>query len=156
MAEFNAEQYNAITVSEDKIAPSYQNARKKVVLDKYTFTANVISIGDEILFSKIPESAIITNAKIFIPASLGTTGVFSMGLKAHVDLDGATVAEDNDSLVDGADGGGQAAVKESTLACVGLYKKIGKGGAQPFLYCDEATDAANGLDIWMEVEYALP
>ena len=155
MTILNGKNYNDITVLEKKIQPSKQNARVKCIVEEYTFLGEA-SIGDTILLSKIPESATILSAKVFIPASLGTTGIFHLGLAAHVDKDGTAVALDDDSLVQSADGGGQAANKSDALGSVGLFKEIGLGGAQPYLYASEATDAATGLKIHVVIEYSLP
>ena len=94
MATFNMDNYAAITDSEVKVGPSKQNARVKCIIDEYTLGAE-LAINDELLLNKIPESAILVDAYVWIPASLGTTGIVSMGLKAYTDLDGNTVAEDD-------------------------------------------------------------
>jgi len=156
MSETNMTQYSAITDSGNKVEPSYVNARKKVMVDRYTFSGNAgVSIGDTFLMNKIPENALILGAKIFCP-SLGTAGIFSLGLAAYTNRDGTSVSADNNSLVNQADAGGQVVNKSDDLNSVAIGKEIGAGGAQPYLYCDEAPDAEDGVEIIAIVEYALP
>lgn len=147
--------YNAIQVNDTKVDPSMQNAKKKVVFDEYVLLAE-LAVNDELLMNKIPEGAIILDAGCFIPTTLGATGIIDMGLKAHVDKDGSAVAEDSDSLIQQADGGGQAVYDKSGIGAVGIGKKIGKGGAQPFLICTELSAAGTGIKISAYVEYMLP
>lgn len=150
------DKYAAITDNDNKVEPSYINARKKVLVDRFTFSGDAgVSIGDTFLMNKIPESALILGAKIFC-GNLGSAGIFSMGLAAHVDRDGNSVAADDNSLVNQADAGGQVVNKSDDLNSVAIGKEIGKGGAQPYLYCDEAPDSEDGEEIIAIVEYALP
>mgnify|MGYP003635156363 CR=1 FL=1 len=153
MAEFNMVN-KALKASDVKIAPGKHDSGIKCIVDSYVFGAEA-SIGDEYQMTKIPEGATILGAHIFAPASLGTTGIFNMGLKAYTNKDGTSVVEDDNSLVQLADGGGQAVLKEQALGSVALHKEIGKGGAEPFLIASEATDAATGLTIYSAVFYSL-
>lgn len=155
MADFNMDNLESISVDERKIGPAKQNARVKCVMDEFTLTAEMAS-GDEYLMVKIPETAIILDAYIKIPVSLGTSGKLDMGLKAHIDLDGNAIAEDLDALVFDADAGGQAVLKRSDLTSVALLRQIGKGGAQPFLRASELSDVGDGLKIQAVVTYLLP
>lgn len=145
----------AAKIAGSKIAPGKHNSHIKCIVDEYTLLGET-SIADELLMAKIPEGAKIIGAHVFSPASLGTSGIFHMGLKAYVNKDGTSVVEDTDSLVQSADAGGQAVLKEAALGSVALHKEIGKGGAQPFLYASEATQAGTGLKVYAAVFYLLP
>ena len=155
MALFNMDNLESISVNEEKIGPGKQNARVKCVMDEFTLTAE-LGVGDEFLMSKIPETALILDAYIKIPVSLGTQGKLDMGLKAHVDLAGVSVSEDLDSLVFDADAGGQAVLQRASLTSVALLSQIGLGGAQPFLRASEISDAGIGDKIQAMVIYLLP
>jgi len=144
----------ALKDADVKIDPSKHDSKVKCIIDEYTFLGET-SIGDELNMTKIPEGAKILGAHVFCPASLGTTGIFQMGLRSYVNKAGTTVAEDNDSLVQAADAGGQAVLKEQALGSVALHKEVGLGGVEPFLYASEATDAATGLKIYSAVFYSL-
>ena len=65
MATFNMDNYAAITDSEVKVGPSKQNARVKCIIDEYTLGAE-LAINDELLLNKIPESAILVDAYVWI------------------------------------------------------------------------------------------
>lgn len=152
---FEMDNLRTFATDEKKIDPAKQNARVKTIVDEFTLTAEMI-VTDEFLMSLIPETALLLDAYIKIPVSLGTQGKLDMGLKAHVDLAGNAVAEDFDSLVFDADAGGQAVLQRSALTSVALLSQIGKGGAQPFLRASELSDVGIGKKIQAVVRYSLP
>jgi len=154
MTIFNMDNFKTTSVDEKKIGPSKFNGEVHTIMDEFTLTAEM-AIGDEYLMPFIPETALILDAYIRVPASLGTTGKLDMGLKAHVDLGGVAVVEDIDSLVFDADAGGQAVLQRSALNAA-LLSQIGLGGAQPFLRASEASDVGIGLKIQATVRYLLP
>ena len=152
MATLNSVNY-AKTQNNQKIDPAEMNGRMKGMHDSYTLPGVVLAANDEVNSSFIPEGAIITNAWIKSP-SLGTTGILQMGLRAHVDEDGAAVAEDPDGLVASADAGGQAVFQNNGTEDL-IGSKIGKGGAQVFLKCTEVSTLTAVKFEW-HVEYLLP
>lgn len=152
MATLNSVNY-AKTQNNQKVSPGEDNARAKGIYDSYTLPGVVLAANDEINSLFIPEGAIITEAWIKSP-SLGTTGIVSMGLRAFSDIDESAIAEDPNGLVNQADAGGQAVMKRiSTEALLG--KKIGKGGAQVFLFCDEVSTETD-IKIEWHVGFLLP
>lgn len=154
MAIFKMDNYTEFNVNDGKVGPGMQNAGESIVFDEYTLLAE-LAVNDELLLPEIPEGAVLLNAKVKIPATLGASGILDMGLKAHVDRDGNAVAEDQDSLIQQADGGGQAVLDESGIGAVGIGTKIGLGGAQPFLKCTEVSTAGTGIKIQAWVEYSI-
>lgn len=154
MATLNMDNYSSIQDSEKKIGPAKQNGRVKCLIDEITLAADVAA-NDELLMSKLPETAVILDAYIK-SGNLGTQGKFDLGLKAHQLLDGSQVAEDQDSLVFDADAGGQAVKQDASLSSVALGSQIGKGGAQPFLTCTESSDAGTGVKVQVVIVYSLP
>ena len=103
MADLNMDNY-AIKLADNKVDPSKQNAKKKAVYDKYTLLAE-LAVNDELPMNLIPEGALILDAGVKIGATLGASGILDMGLKSYVNRAGTTVAEDQDSLIQQADGG---------------------------------------------------
>lgn len=152
MATLNAVNY-AKTQDNAKVEPGEDNSHKRGMYDSYTLQGAVLAANDEINSLKLPEGALITGAWIKSP-SLGTTGIVSLGLRAHTDYDGNSVSEDANGLVDQADAGGQAVKKDgSTEALIG--SKIGKGGAQAFIFCDEVS-TNDDVKIEWHIEYLIP
>src|SRR5690606_38007182 len=96
MATLNSINYAKIQ-NNQKVGPGEQNARVKAVYDSYALSA-VINNNDEIDSLNLPEGAIISKAWIKSP-SMGATGIFQMGLRAHEDPSETAVAEDPDGLV---------------------------------------------------------
>lgn len=126
----------------------------RVVADKYVSAASVPAVTQEILFPLIPEGAKIIDAYLKTSATSGATGSLQMGLKSYVNEAGTTVAEDNDSLIPATVTTGGAVLARAAAASVGLGVKVGKGGAQPFIYAG-ATFANAGVTIEAVVEYAV-
>ena len=146
---------------EKKIQAGFQDGRTKTVMDKFFIDAAGIplALNDELeMGENIPEGAIILDAYIMIDGTTGANGQLSMGLRAHDQLDETAVAEDDNSLVDVADSGGQSALKRSDNTSVSISKQIGVGGAQAFIKCVEAMASipAGGLNIVAVVEYLKP
>ena len=148
MDEFDEFQNN-----DGKADPGKVNAKLRIIVDEITLAADG-AINDEILMSKIPEGARIVDAYIRSD-DLGAAGILDFGLKAHTNKAGDAVSEDQDSLVQQADAGGQAVLKRALLGCVGIGLEIGVGGAQPFLKFTEASDAGVGDTIQAVVIYSL-
>jgi len=152
--EFNMDNYNEFKVNGGKVAPGMQNAKIKTVFDEYTLAAELV-VDDTFLMPSIPEGALIIEAGIFIDTTLGTSGILDMGLAAHVDNLGADVAANSDSLIQQADGGGQAVMDKSGIGAAAIGKKIGKGGAQPSLIVTEVSTAGTGVKIQAWVSYLI-
>lgn len=139
----------AVISSGKKVLPGQEDGRVKGLYDKFTLT-EVLALSAEIDSLDIPEGATITNAWIK-SANLGSTGIVSMGLRAHEDIDGNPISEDADGLVASADAGGAAVFQRNAGEAL-IGKTIGKGGAQVFLTCTEASTNTSG-DIEWVVEY---
>lgn len=139
----------AIISAGKKVSPGQEDGRVKGLYDSFTLT-EVLALNAEIDSLYIPEGALITNAWIKSP-SLGSTGTVQMGLRAHENSDAGDVPEDSDGLVASADAGGQAVFQRNAGEAL-IGKTIGKGGAQVFLTCTEASTATSGTIEWV-VEY---
>ena len=140
-------------VKTPKLDKGLKNGRIKVLQDEYTFPADAFAANDEINSISLPKGAKIIDAEVMAP-SLGTTGIFSMGLRASLDADGNTLAEDADSLVASADFGGAAARQRMGSAEAALDQKLGDE-AQVFLTCTEVTTAAEDLVLKWKVYYVV-
>jgi len=123
----------------------------KVLRDTYTLAA-AFALNDELDMGFVPEGSTIIDCKVIIPASVGATGIFTVGYRAFVDSDGNTVSEDADALILSADAGGQAVFARMLAGVAGYGKKVGKGGAQIFATCTEVVGATGG-QITIEVQY---
>jgi hypothetical protein len=125
-----------------KYPPGEYNGNVKMLMDTYTFPGAVFSASDFILIGTLPVGARVVGAGIRIPASLGTTGIFDLGTDA-----------DPNGFVSGCDGGGQAAVKQSsTEALIGTKYSV---ETDVKLDCTEATDVATGLTVTAWVKYVV-
>jgi hypothetical protein len=153
MAEFNMDNYSAYADDSGKATPNEVNARVKCLIDEYTLLAE-LSVNDELLLHKLPEGAKIIDA-ILDSDQLGTTGILDLGLKAYTNKAGSSVAEDADALIASADAGGQAVKAKMAAGAAGFGAEIGKGGAQPFVTCTEASDAGTGDTIRVVILYSL-
>lgn len=142
----------------EKADPTEINARVKCIHEVYLMNA-IIATNDEIDMPSIPEGALVKSAAILIDGSTGAGGIFDLGLRAFTDLDENAVVEDSNSLVQAADAGGQAVNKRDAAASIlgSILGKIGKGGAQLFATCTEATTTtvATPRTIEIFVEYML-
>lgn len=146
-----------------KIQAGFQDGRTKKVCDILLIPAGgaPMALNEELnVGENLPEGAIITDAYIQINDTTGANGQLSMGFREHKLLDeaGTVVAEDDNSLVDVADSGGQSALKRSDNTSVALLSQVGVGGAQAFIKCVEAMAAipAGGLKIVAVVEFMKP
>lgn len=151
---FNMDNYNEFKVTGGKVDPGMYNAKKKTVFDEYTLAAELV-VGDTFLLPALPEGALIIEAGIYIDTTLGTSGIFDMGLEAYVNKDGDDVVADPNSLIQQADGGGQAVNDRSGIGAVAIGKTIGKGGAQPVLIVTEVSTAGDGVKIQAWVDYII-
>lgn len=136
----------------EKVAPGAYNSRVKCLPIQAVLSAN-LAVNDEIEGLKLPENAKIVDATLRVSGTTGTTGIFSMGLKAgkvydeDEDSGDADFSKDADALVNGVDAGGQAALGRMAAGNVmlgGTKRRVGKGGLQVFITCTEATTA---LDV---------
>jgi hypothetical protein len=142
MATVEAAGFAAAYTNNAKYGKGLVNGSVMMMMDTYTFPANAYAINGLISVGKLPAKAKVIDAGISIPASLGTVGIFDLGVVADVD-----------GFVSGADGGGQSAVKKaSTEALIGSEFAV---ETLVQLKCTEATDAALGLTITAWVEYVV-
>lgn len=151
MATFYMDNYKKAYVDKPsaKIAPGESIGAVKFSYDEITLGQAVIALNDVIKTSlRVTKGAKIMDAGILIPASLGTTGIFSLGRAAS-----ALNVADPDSLVVAADAGGQAALAKATAASVDLLKDIEEDELMFDLTCTEATSAANGLKIKVWIQW---
>lgn len=152
MAIVNADNYAGFyaSVPRQMMPKGEVSGEVKVLRDKYTLGA-IFALNDEINMGFVPEGSTIVDCKVVIPATLGATGIFSVGYRAFTDSDGAAVVEDANALVLAADAGGQAVLARMIAGCAGYGKKVGSGGAQIFVTCTEVTVDAGEIEI--EVSY---
>lgn len=134
-----------------KVEPGEYNSRMKSLVLRADLDSDY-AVNDEILGNLIPEGAKILDAYVRTTGTLGTTGIFDFGLKAGevYDEDSSeedkleAFSEDQNALVNQADGGGQAVFKRADVNSVflgSMKKKVGKGGLRPFIKFTEATTA---------------
>ena len=159
MATLFADNYKKAYVNKptEKIPTGEVSGEIKFAYDEITLSpvgqtgTTTIALNDVIKTSlRVTKGAKIIDAGIFIPASLGATGIFSLG-RAASNLNPA----DPDSLVATADGGGQAALAKATAASVDLLKDIEEDELMFDLTCTEATPAiAQGaalkIKVWLQ------
>lgn len=149
MAQYNGENYEKqfVTKPSEKIEKGEVAGRKRLLLEKRVLDV-ALQVNDEILCGFIPADSMVVDAKVFIPKSLGATGIFSLGHKAN-----AEESADASAFVSGADAGGQAVLQRAGAANAGLYKRF-DNEAQVFLTCTEVMDGSV-LDatIYIEIEY---
>lgn len=153
MTDYNMDNYSAYADDSGKSDPNNINAKVKCLYDEFTLTAE-LAVNDELLMHNLPEGARIIDAYIHSD-QLGTTGILDLGLKAYTNKDGSSVSEDSDALVASADAGGQAVLGKMAAGAAGASAEIGKGGAQVFLTCTEASDAGIGDKVRAAVFYLL-
>jgi len=138
-----------------KLNPGQLMGKLVVITDKITLTA-AITNGDTIEGLMIPEGARVIDAFAHIPVSLGATGIFTVGTRAHNQrVEGAAdvaVAQDADSLVGTVDGGGQAALTRAAAGQALLNKKIGAENARIYLTC---TETSGVFAAGMQVQYTV-
>jgi len=154
MATLNADYYKAqfVTKPSSKIRKGKYDGTKKLFYDKITLVDAAGTAGldaaDEINLGFLPKNAHIVDCYVKISKSLGATGIFSLGTRASKDIDEATLAEDSNSLIASADGGGQAALARADLNSDGL-REYGDE-VQLFLTCTEVMDDSV-IDAILEV-----
>lgn len=152
-----------------KIDPTEVNTRTKYLRLKFLINSN-LSIGDTITGVNIPEGAVVLDAGVYIPASLGAGGRLSFGhaggnvistdesIPADEQLEQA-IAADPDAFVLDADAGGQAVLEKAGAGSVILSQlgKVGLGGLPLQLTVLEAPTTADTTPVLVEawVEYAL-
>lgn len=122
--------------------PNTFDGNPRVLCDKYVFPADVFSASDFIKIGTLPKGAVVLDAGINIPESLGTTGQFTLGTEA-----------DPDAFCAAADAGGQAATaKASTGAGIGVRQAA---AVDVRLDCSEVTDDAADKSIFAWVKYIV-
>lgn len=160
MATLFADNYKKAYVNKptEKIPTGEVSGGIKFAYDEITLSpvgqtgTTTIALNDVIKTSlRVTKGAKIIDAGIFIPASLGATGIFSLGRAATP----GGAAADPDSLVATVDGGGQAALAKATAASVDLLKDIEEDELMFDLTCTEATPAiAQGaalkIKVWLQ------
>lgn len=159
MATLFADNYKKAYVNKptEKIPTGEVSGEIKFAYDEITLSpvgqtgTTTIALNDVIKTSlRVTKGAKIIDAGIFIPASLGATGSFSLG-RAASNLNPA----DADSLVVSANGGGQAALAKASAASVDLLKDIEEDELMFDLTCTQATPAiAQGaalkIKVWIQ------
>ena len=102
MAEYKGSNATNIAAGK-KIWGGEINGRVKVLHEKITLTGD-LAVNDTILGPKLPANAMVVDAYVRIPATLGATGIVSLGHGASVDASGAAITLDADAFVAAADG----------------------------------------------------
>ena len=137
----------------DRVDPSEYNARSKVIHEKFVnVVGSPILNGDTIQGMKIPEGALIHDAKIKI-GNGGATGILDLGHGAGLDIDGNAIAADSDGFVQQADAGGQTVFKRADNGSASIGFKVGQGGLDILATCTE--DFVNDVTVEFWVEYSL-
>ncbi len=124
------------------------NGKVRVLYDSYTLPSAIVAANDTISIGKLPAGARVINAQIFIPASMGATGIFDVGYAAN----GVDSADPN-AFILAADAGGQAVLGVPTLGSVGLFKKFSVE-TEIIITCTELTVATSGI-IHCAIEYIM-
>ena len=136
-----------VTVPGQPYPAGEHSGKKRVLFDSFVWATAVV-LADTILIGKIPAGARVIDAKIFVPATSGTNGQFTLGYAAN----GVDIA-DPDAFVKLADCGGQAVLGIPTLDSAGLFKKFSVE-TEIILACAETTSNASGT-VYAEVEYLM-
>lgn len=114
------------------------NGHVKMFFDEINFPAAVFAISDTVKINgRLPAGARVVDAWVK-SASLGTTGIFTLG---HGASDDGSIVADPDAFLTAIDAGGQVVLTRPTAAAVGLGKKFDKE-VDVLLTATEATDAA--------------
>ena len=141
----------------EKADPSEVDSRVKCIHEKYDMAdlGAILANGDEILGPKLPEGAKIVDATLKIDRSLGGTGLLDFGLKEYTNKAKVVVPEDQNALVNQANGAGQAVLKRADVtSLVGIGQDIGLGGAQIFVKVTAPSTVTDAV-IEMFVFYML-
>jgi len=159
MADLNGDNLQlGLNFPKEKIAPGQSNTRIKNLNEKVLMDRLVL-VNEEILGPNIPEGAFVLSAQLMIDGSTGAGGIFDLGHKAGIDIDGNALAEDQDAFVQQADAGGQAVNKKDLAASKlsSILGKVGKGGLQTYAKCTESTTTTVATPRTLEwnIQYAL-
>ncbi len=95
-----------------------QNGNCRILFDSYTWTS-APAASDTISIGKLPAGARVVWAQIFVPATSGATGQFTLGYAAN-----SVDSVDLDAFVKLADAGGQAALGIPTYESAGMFKSF--------------------------------
>ena len=151
MAEYKGENLTNIEAGK-KIWGGEINGRVKVLHEKITLAGD-LAISDVVYGPNIPANAKVVDAYVKIPATLGATGIVSLGHGASVDAAGSPIALDADGFVAVADGGGAAAMARASVEA-GILKRFYAETAT-LLTCTEATAAGTGQVIEFVVMFVI-
>lgn len=169
MADYNGKNAAKSVASPiEKISPGEHNSRIKCVQETFSSASIGVELapGDKLLGPKLPEGALVIDAKIHITESLGTTGIIDVGHEGGFEYNEDSVNEDkNDAIaadpnafVNQADAGGQKVLKSANIDTVSTMNiKAGKGGLQISGTVTEASDnlVAGLADIKFYIYYTL-
>ena len=124
-----------------------QNGKIRVLFDSLTW-ASAVTSGDTVSIGKIPAGARVVDARVFVPASSGTNGIFTLGYAAN-----GVDSLDADAFIVSADCGGQKVWAVPTLDSAGMMKKF-TVETEIQLACTETTSNASGV-IYAEIQYIM-
>ena len=121
----------------------------KCIYDTYTLPTAVIDVGDIVKVGgvKLPKGARVVDATIAC-ASLGTTGILSLGYAAN-GVDAAAA----DAFIASADAGGQAVFAKPAAGATGMFKKFA-ADTQIVIGCSEIS-TNNNVEIKVAVFYVI-
>lgn len=160
MADYNGVNYQLGQNSpSEKTSPGEIGGKVKCLRETFVLTDGAsagLNVNDEIHGPKLPKHARVIDASCIISKSLGATGIFTVGFKASLDEDGATLAEDPNAFILSADGGGQAVLAKPAAGAAGIDRKFGAQETQVFAICTEVMDdAVIDAEMTMLVFYVL-
>ena len=151
MAEYKGSNATNIAAGK-KIWGGEISGRVKVLHEKITLTGD-LAVNDTILGPKLPANAMVVDAYVRIPATLGATGIVSLGHGATVDASGAAITLDADAFVAAADGGGAASMTRISTEA-GLLKRF-YAETDIFATCTEVTASGTGKVIEFVVMFVI-
>ena len=128
------------------------NGRVKTLHGVITLAGD-LALNDEIVGPKLPANSMVLDAYVRIPATLGATGIVSLGHKASLDASGAAIAADADAFVAAADGGGAASLTRAATEA-GICKRF-YAETDTFLKCTEVTAAGTGKVIEYVITFVI-
>lgn len=130
----------------EQASPGELGGKVKVLREEYT-TTSALALNDEIDGPSLPPGARVLDAQVIIDATMGASGILSLGHRASTDEDGNSLAEDPDAFITAADAGGQAVIAKPVAGQAGIDLKFGSE-AQVFAKCTEVQATAGAKVSW--------
>jgi hypothetical protein len=154
-ARYSSNYNKAYVTANGAVGRGEAGGRLKTLVDTYTLPGATLDLNDTIDLMKLPPYARVVEAQISC-ASLGTTGILSLGHRASVKPDGTAEVLDADAFIDSADAGGQAVTELMTANAnlAGNMKQFGNQETQVYATCLEAS-TNTAVEIKFSVTYII-